>query len=51
MVRSLVGAVKLAAAIQTKTYGQRETVAVSLTAKGNSGGVNPTKTKCERPLR
>jgi hypothetical protein len=35
----------------TTTYGERESVAVTVSANGNSGEVNPTKTKCELLLR
>jgi len=41
---------KCEAAIDGKVR-KLETVSVIITANGNSGEVNPTKTKCERPLR
>src|ERR1700716_652352 len=50
MVRSLIDAVKGGAVVDEKLR-RPESFSVSLTAKGNSGGVNPTKTKCEPPLR
>src|SRR5712671_6684962 len=50
MVRSLVDAV-IGGAVVDEKLRKPETFSVSLTAKGNSCGVNPTKTKCEPPLR
>src|SRR5882757_2714518 len=50
MVRSLVDAVNGVAVVDEKVRNP-ESFSVSLTAKGNSCGVNATKTKCEPPLR
>jgi hypothetical protein len=42
---------KKGGAIVDEKVRKLESFSVSLTAKGNSGRVNPTKTKCELPLR
>jgi hypothetical protein len=46
----LVDAVNVGAVVDEKVR-KLESFSVSLTAKGNYDGVNPTKTKCEQPLR
>src|SRR5258706_6175154 len=50
MVRSLVDAVN-GGAVADEKLRKPESFSVSPPAKGNSCGVNPTKTKCEPPLR
>jgi hypothetical protein len=50
MILSLVEAVDGGATLYEKVR-KLETVSVGLAANGNSGEVNPTKPKCELPLR